>query len=255
MNIPKKPILLTVLAVILAGAAPAATLKYVGSGTPDCGNALSAQALFQFDSLNTLTITLTNIASVNTSKYVNSDILFGMFFGSTNLGLTPLSAVAPKMINGPGAVSCSSNCDQGRYWQYKSFSPANSNHHTANGIATAGYGIFGGSGGYFGSSGSLAKHGIVPATFPGNLGESVNDNNFGPFADNSLTFTLRTPAGFTLTPDRIGPVYFQYGTATSDSCLRGTLVTGVQTPEPLSTILIGAGLVAIAVVQRRRNAA
>ena len=254
MKLTLGPILLAGLAVLLAGTASANTLKYVGSGTPDSGNALSAEALFQFDGLNTLTITLTNTASVNTKKYVNSDILFGLFFGSTNLGLTPLSAVAPKMINGPGVVSCSSNCDQGRYWQYKSFSPANSNHHTANGIATAGFGIFGGSGGYFGSSGSLTKHGIVPGSFPGNLGESVNDNNFGPFADHSLTFTLRTPAGFTLTADRIGPVYFQYGTATSESCLRGTLVTGVQTPEPVSTILMGAGLVAIGVLQRRRNA-
>jgi hypothetical protein len=214
------------------------TVLFAGSGTStqNSPQPLAASALFSLTGTQ-LTVTFTNAAGTNSNKYANPDVLTAVFFGTTGLTLTPVSATAPETVDNTGAPVCSTGtCDVGTGWEYAT---GFSQYGTMNGISAAGFGIFGNSNfGLPSMNVDGVDYGILPSNYPGTLGTSVNGS---PFEVSSVNFTLTVQPGFTLAS--IDRVVFQYGSALNEDSFVGVRFA----PEPSALLLLTGGLIALAI--------
>lgn len=243
--------------------APSRAALWVGSGTLPNSHSASASADFQLSG-TTLTIILSNTSS-QTSGFVNSDGLSGLFFDisgtAPTLTLTTTGVNAPSAFavrsdvalhSGPVNLSTYTPLDNPKmsesvpYWDYDqtaavgglggAVSPTVTQHF---GIGAAGFGIF---------DGNIVDGPpmtIMPAAYDG----SINKTDFDVKA---VTFTL---TGFTGSLSDLGSVRFQYGTALDEGNLTGTMFSpapSLGVPEAAS---VGAwsGLIVLALVAHRRK--
>ena len=198
---------------------------------------LAASADFELSG-STLTILLTNTSTFDV--LVPSDVLMGLFFDTTHV-LTPVSA----SLGGSSSFSYGTTSSPGDGWQYKSGVSAQGKN---GGISAAGFGVFGPDGNFSATPLKLGglDYGILSAgdnSGTGNTGVTGK----GPLIKNSIVFTLTAASGFALT--ELGDtVVFQYGTALTEPNVPGRPPV---VPEPITLLLLGAGLVSIAGVSRK----
>lgn len=227
------------------GGTARASAVFVGSGSNSVsGNPISASANFSISG-NQLTITLanTNIALAAGGKYVQTDVLCGLFFDVTgNPILTYTSATASTLRTGTSVTtSPPSALDVKTEWVYKrdtsGLAPSVPQHY---GLGTAGYGIFPTPGG------QQFNYGIMGSNFDGTNGN--NPVNGGTFAQTSITYKFTFTGS--LSEDAFSNVRFQYGTALDEPSLPGVSTA----PEPSSLALLGVGgLVCLGLARRKRQ--
>jgi hypothetical protein len=221
--------------VFLVAQCQAAPIIFAGSN-----GRLSASAAFDLTPTE-VKVTLTNTASAQ--GLLPADVLTAVYFNLTGGGpLTPMSAVA---LNGlvqakPGDPG------PGAYWAYKTdFSL----HGAHSGITSTGLD------GYFGPSGNFGcsnckklnglDYGIVPNNYVGGNGGVEKD----PLVKYSAMFTLQGSAANAT----VSNVWFQYGTDLSSPSFQGFRNPGGEVPEPTPVILIGCGLLLVAISSRIRK--
>lgn len=242
-----------------------ADVTFSGSAAnPASGNTDDASVMFSLAG-STLTVVLSNTttaADIN-KKFVPTDVLTAVFFGTQQIAATPISAT---LTNGsseidPNGSKYSGTQPLGGEWGYAdNISIADGNATLLNGISSSGlnglfgHGNFGCTTGKNGTCDSLSgiPWGIVPTPFPPPQG--INSGVAGPVESNSVTFALTVGQGFSL--NSIQDVRFQYGTATTEFFTQGTEGNGQEDlPEPrfggavgmiLGTLLLWQGW------QRRR---
>lgn len=228
----------------LASAAFATSITFNGGGlNAGSGNTVSASAQFDFTG-STLTVTLADTSTSASAKYVPSDILMAVYFGTTSLSsLTPGNASldGSTVINPDGT-------DVGANWEYfGGFSPVRG---LMNGISASGLSVFG-QGNFNNCAASNTCNnlgginwGLVPSFFPPQQG--VNGGVSGiTLVRDRLQFTLNTDPGFSLAS--INSVQFQWGTSDSEFSARGTETV----PEPSSFVMVGCGIVLAAFLRRK----
>ena len=217
---------------------------------------LAAAVTFDIVAGSRLQVVLTNIAA--SDVLVPADVLTGVYFSGAD-ALVPEAAVLAA-----GATVVYGGAP-------------------AAGVVGGEWGFAGGIGGVpHGGTAALmstgALHGLGHPNFPGTslagpagLGGlqfgllSAGDNaatcnggitGSGGLVRGGMTFTFAgLPAGFAL--DSIGNISFQYGTSTAEPNLRaGNPSSGpglaTVTPEPTTMALLGAGMVALGLMRRRR---
>ncbi len=228
------------LVVWVAGTAKATPITFTGSS----GN-LAASVTFDVV-LGNLVVILTNIST--TDILVPSDVLTAVFFTiSGNPSLSPISA---KLNTGSSVFYDLQGQPVGGVvggeWAYKnglSGAPGSAN----SGISSSGLGLFGPGDRFPGPdleappSPDGVQYGLLSAgdnTTTGNGGITGS----GGLIKNSVVFTF-SPAGFDLSNLSIADVSFQYGTGLDEP--------NVRVPEPTTLLLLGAGLIGLAVVGRR----
>lgn len=221
---------------------PAAPTTFTGSS----GN-LSASANFSVCNTNQLCVNLTNLS--NFDVLVPIDVLTGVSFNST----VSLSLIGVSATVAPGSTVYFGTTDPG--------------------------GVVGGEWGYGTGGGALLSYVIASAgylgtgtQFPGSdlqppasldglqygitsAGDNLATGNTpvtGTHAliKNQVNFVLGgLPQGFDPST-QINAVRFQYGTATTEPYYDGTPSNDPGVPEPMSFVLMGAGLVGIVALRR-----
>ena len=234
------------LACLLAAPwAQADLATFNGTGTGGNSN-LKAQAIFNFSG-NTLTITLSNTATVNPISTAGA--LTGLFWDLTgNPTLTPVSALVAPGSTLIQSANCNVNCtgvtNVGGEFSYAA-GGLSSLAGDDRGIASAGYlnantsaGNFNGTNLENPNSLNGGEFGILPASFVAFSGNGGLDGE--TMIRNSVIFTLTGVNG--LTASSVSSVYFTYGTSQpSEPNFPGTLVPpqGSTVPEPTSMMLFG----------------
>ena len=232
------------IGVVFASLACATSITFNGGGlNAGSGNTVKASAQFDLTG-STLTVTLTNTSTSANAKYVPSDVLMAVYFGTTSLaGLTPKTASldGSAIINPDGS-------DVGANWEVLGgFSAVRG---LVNGISASGLSAFG-QGNFNNCAASSTcqnlggiNWGLVPSFFPPPQG--VNGGFSGrALVDDRLQFTLNTMPGFTLSS--INSVQFQWGTSDTEFSATGFGTT----PEPSTFILVGGGLALAAFLRFR----
>jgi hypothetical protein len=199
---------------------------------------------------NQLTIELKNTAGANSQKYVDTDVLTGVFFGTDPQDLKPVSATAPHTVDTAGNPLCVVDCDTGTGWEYKSLTTPQFGF--MNGLTVTVSPVF-----LFSNFSTTStklhqtSNGVVPNTYPDPSGTLLNESNY---AVGSTIFTMVTPDAFTLAT--IQRIAFMWGTSADNVWAygEGSLFFGLQdeAPEPATWGLIGAALAALALKARRR---
>ena len=241
-HFPTKTILFAAVNLFVSTAF-ATSVTFNGGGMNGL-NALSASAQFDLTG-STLTVTLTDTATSAASKYVPSDVLTAVYFGTTSLAaLTPETA----SLDGSTIIS-TDHTDVGSNWEFLGgFSPVRG---LVNGISASGLTVFG-QGNFNNCAASSTCNnlgginwGLVPSFFPPPQG--INGGFTGrALVDDRVQFTLSTMPGFSLSS--INSVQFQWGTSDSEFS-----ATGLGTvPEP-STLLLVSGGIALAAFWRRKR--
>ncbi|MBI5376014.1 MAG: PEP-CTERM sorting domain-containing protein [Candidatus Schekmanbacteria bacterium] len=237
------------------------TIPFQAIATPITFNGsdglLSASATFDIVGGN-LKVTLTNTST--NDVLAPSDVLTALFFSITgDPELTKISAIIdsgstyyfdttpPVPVGG----------DVGSEWAYKN--GLSMSNGATQGISSSGLGLFGPSDRFDTSHGSNyldfpadpdgLNYGILSA---GDIITTGNAKVTGgtPLIKNSVIFTLGgLPSAFSL--NQISSVLFQYGTGLSEPQI---VVTNVRpTPEPTTIILLGAGILGLAIWQRKKQ--
>src|SRR5689334_16937589 len=105
---------LAAVSILTIGTSPAICSTAVFSSlAPNPSNPsqpLAASAIFSLTG-NQLTIELKNTAGINSQKYVDTDVLTGVFFGTDPQNLTPVRATAPHTVDTAGNPLCIVDCD------------------------------------------------------------------------------------------------------------------------------------------------
>lgn len=249
------------LAAALALAAPAqASVVFTGSGyNPETkDNNQSAQATFSLATdaqtkIETLTLTLTNTTGTTVAQ---GDALTGILFSLKNGSTLSLASLTTSL--GTSALYGSSGDGKKTKWTTDisqtvtgAWTDALANPESGQyGIATTGFGNLFSAGNISLGNKGAPDYGIVGATT-----FSSGTPTFGqsPFADNSLTFTLKVASG-SLAESNIGNVQFLFGTNGSgiiSATSTGSGSGGGKVPEPASLVLVGIGLVALRANRKR----
>ena len=245
--------MLTVVAGFTIGASPAfcstAIFSSIADNPANLYQPLSASAMFSLTG-NQLTIEVHNSGS-NSQKYVDTDVLTGVFFGTDAQNLTPVSATAPKTVDATGASVCVVDCDTGVGWEFKALTTPE--FGMMNGISAVEWTplLFSN----FAKAGDKLRgtsFGVVPNTYPAN-GSLLTES---PYALGSTTFTMITPDAFTLAT--IQRVVFLWGTSADNIWAYGNggFFVGAEdaAPEPGTWALASAALAIVLVrVIRRRS--
>jgi hypothetical protein len=223
---------LSAIVALLVSAGPShAGMLFSGSS-----GVLSATANFSLTG-NTLTVTLTNTSKADV--LVPTDVLTGVLFNTTHT-LTPVSA----SLNG-STVFYGTLTNVGDGWGYASGVSA----HGKNSAISATGAVNGlGHSNFSGTSHQLQglDYGILsagdnPAT--GNTGVTGH----GPLINDSVQFTLTAAPGFSLA-ELGNSVVFQYGTSLSETHFNGGPTPNfTAAPAPPSSVLLGIGVVALAI--------
>ena len=217
-----------------------ADVTFTGSGTnSDSGNKDEASVVFSLAG-STLTVVLSNTTTTAdiTKKFVPTDVLTAVFFGTQQILAMPASATLTKgssELNSDGTKYTGTQ-PLGGEWGYSDTTSVPDGKVTlVNGISSTGLNIFGQ--GNFGCTlGWKATcdnlqgipWGIVPSSFPPTQG--INSGVKGPLESNSVTFALTVGQGFSL--NSIQDVRFQYGTATTEFYTQGEEINQEDLPEP-----------------------
>jgi hypothetical protein len=237
-------------AVGMVSSAFATPITFTGSS-----GSLAASVSFEIVAGN-LQVTLTNTSSADV--LVPTDVLTGVFFNvSGDPTLTRLSG----LLAGGSTVFYDAQGQPaggviGGEWAYLN---GISQYSANSGISSSGLGIFGPGNLFPGpdlespASPDGVQYGLLSAgdnTGTGNGGITGS----GGLIQNSVVFTLdNLPAGFTLA--FIDRITFQYGTALTDTSFTGGCTSNClsqETPEPQSLALVGFGLLALALMRRRK---
>ena len=241
---------------LVLGMATAAEAVPITFSASNGSSGLSAHVTFA-DSGGNLIVTLTNTSLNDVTE--PAQLLTGLFFkvNGTDPTLTPVSAVLGtfSFVTGdPDGQPAGGNV--GGEWAYTTDT---TQYQTNQGIASAGYGIFGDANfngpdlsnpaAVNGMNYAITSAGDNPAT--GNGGVLGSDG----LIQNQVKFTLSGWSGSAA--DRITKVVFQYGTSLSEPRLNGSPGGGsdpqTPVPEPTSMLLLGSGLGLAALRARRRR--
>lgn len=234
-------------AALMSAVAIAAPVTFNGTN----GGGLSAQAIFDVTG-NQLSVLLVNTSTADVM--VPSQVLTGLFWNMTDssgdaVSLTPVSA---SVNAGSSLIGCLFFCgsDISRHWGY---TEASNPTGTGHGVGASGLGGVFGAHDPFNGTGSLQgiDWGIVSA------GDNPWTGNGGiwtglPLVKNAVLFN------FTFSGDasnfKFDDVRFQYGSKLNEPSLCGDPVsTPTATPEPASYALIGAGLLVLGAIRRKRS--
>jgi hypothetical protein len=243
-NLTTKTILTAALS-FLVSTAYATSITFTGGGMNGAsGNNLAASAEFDLSG-STLTVTLTNTATSADAKYVPSDVLTAVYFGTTSLAaLTPETAsLDGSTVISPDGTNVGSN------WEFLGgFSPVRG---LVNGISASGLSVFG-QGNFNNCAASNCNNlggidwGLVPSFFP--PAQGINGGFSGrAVVDNTVQFTLSTTPGFSLAS--VNSVQFQWGTTNSEFSANGFS----SAPEPSTLLLVGGGMVLAGLWRRKRQ--
>jgi hypothetical protein len=191
---------------------------------------LSATALFSLTG-NQLTITVNNTAGPDTQRFVDAEVLTGIYFSPQPLNNT----TTPQVVNAATATVCAAACDSADGWEYSALTVPN--YGLFNGISAVQYPVFlSTSFVTIGRPVGGKDYGVVSNPDTGTIADRWNE---GPYSMGSATFVLNVPNSFAL--NTIDRVVFAW--ATSDqSWSNGAngLYPSDAAPEPSSLLLTAA---------------
>ncbi len=242
-----RAVLLTVALLLgISASAFAGTIMYTGHSGD-----LAAEAVFEVQGTN-LVVKLTNTSMDDVM--VPADVLTAVFFSGVPSGLMPLSAVLS-----PGSSVVYGGTDPGGSvggeWGFACGLGASAPGPC--GISSSGLGLFGPGNLFPGNNlqGPTNPDGLqYGITSKGDNATTGNSPVTGDNAliKNSVIFTLSgLPEGFNAS--NISGVQFQYGTALSEPRIPGDDPGTSEAPEPGTTFLAGAGLLAVVLLPKLKK--
>lgn len=208
-----------------------------------------ATATFTLLGNGNLQVTLANTSIGAASS--DNDILTAVFFAAPGINLIPVSVVLSGGSSLLNCSGCGSSTNLGGAWAYTATAGGlvyGQTVHLAGAAALPvfqGSGLFGGPelsgmGNLMGADFGLAS---VATAIPGAAAFTGS-----PLVSNQVTMTFSSQSPLNL--PAIGTVGFVYGNAWYSA---GRYFLETETPEPASSLLIGAGLIGVALVRRRRQ--